>query len=444
MEASLQEILNAREQRAEAQRALLNKYQRPLICFTMNIPGPVKLTRDIAIAFAVGNRLLQNFLHGQPILHRELHYKNAGCEGYYVVDLPAGALKQLAMGLEDTEQIGRLFDVDVLDIDGRKLSREEFGFEPRRCLICHGPAATCARSRAHGLEQLREKVRELLLLCAQKWMPELVAAQAWLALNHEFAATPKPGLVDRNNRGSHKDMNIKHFFASSNALRPYFQHFAEMGLYTRDAAPKETFARIRSIGIDAEKAMYEATGGVNTHKGAIFSIGLFCAAAGRLSPEFWTPERLCRECAAMVEGIVAADFAGVTEDNAKTVGEQLYAKYGIAGIRGEAEAGYPAVLEQGLPILQKGLSNGISLNDAGCCALLHLIAATDDTNLIHRSNRETQLQVRQEIAALLAETPFPSLEAIDQLDADFIQQNLSPGGSADLLAVTYFLQFLTA
>ena len=444
MEASLEEILEAREQRAETQRALLNKYKRPLICFTMNIPGPVKFTRDIAIAFAVGNRLLRNFLHGQPILHRELLYKHTGCEGYYVVDLPAGELKYLAIAVEDTEQIGRLFDVDVLDADGRKLSREEFGLPQRRCLLCGEPAAVCARSRAHGLELLQEKVRELLMLCAQKWMPELVAAQAWLALNHEFAATPKPGLVDRNNRGSHKDMNIKHFFASSNALRPYFQYFAEMGLYTRDAAPKETFSRIRPIGLDAEKAMYEATGGVNTHKGAIFSIGLFCAAAGRLSPEFWTPEHLCRECATMTEGIIAADFVGVTKENAKTVGEVLYAKYGITGIRGEAEAGYPAVLEQGLPVLQKGLSMGLSLNDAGCCALLHLIAATDDTNLIHRSNRAMQLQVRKEIAALLADTPFPAMKTIGQLDEDFIRKNLSPGGSADLLAVTFFLHFLTA
>ena len=146
----------------------------------------------------------------------------------------------------------------------------------------------------------------------------------------------------------------------------------------------------------------------------------------------------------MTEGIIAADFAGVTKENAKTVGEVLYAKYGITGIRGEAEAGYPAVLEQGLPVLQKGLSMGLSLNDAGCCALLHLIAATDDTNLIHRSNRAMQLQVRKEIAALLADTPFPAMKTIGQLDEDFIRKNLSPGGSADLLAVTFFLHFLTA
>jgi triphosphoribosyl-dephospho-CoA synthetase len=190
--------------------------------------------------------------------------------------------------------------------------------------------------------------------------------------------------------------------------------------------------------------MYQATGGINTHKGTIFSIGLFCAAAGRLSPEHWTPENLCMECAAMTEGIVAADFAGITAENAKTVGEQLYAAYGITGVRGQAEAGFPAVLNAGLPVLRQGLSEGLSLNDAGCAALLHLLSVTDDTNLIHRSDRETQLQVRSQVAAILKETPYPSQEVLTRLDQQFIGKNLSPGGSADLLAVTYFLHFLTA
>ena len=195
---------------------------------------------------------------------------------------------------------------------------------------------------------------------------------------------------------------------------------------------------------EAEQAMYGATGGINTHKGAIFSIGLFCAAAGRLSPENWTPEALCRECAAMTKGIISQDFAEVTTENAKTVGERLYAQYGITGVRGQAEAGYPAVLENGLPILRKGLGQGLSLNDAGCAALLHLLAVTDDTNLIHRSDRQTQLQVRAQVAQLLKDAPYPSAEALEALDREFIEKNLSPGGSADLLAVTYFLQFLSS
>jgi holo-ACP synthase/triphosphoribosyl-dephospho-CoA synthase len=236
-------------------------------------------------------------------------------------------------------------------------------------------------------------------------------------------------------------MNIKHFFASSNALRSYWEDFAAMGVATRNLPPTEALQKLRPIGLGAEMAMYQATGGINTHKGAIFSIGLFCAAAGRLSPEHWTPERLCEQCAAMAKGIVAADFAGVTKETAKTVGEQLYADYGITGVRGQAEAGFPAVLNTGLPVLRQGLLQGLSLNDAGCATLLHLLCATEDTNMIARSDLATFRAAQAQIAGILAEDPYPSQDILEQLDAQFIEQNLSPGGTADLLAATCFLHF---
>lgn len=442
MEVRLQDILDARERRAQKQQELLNTYQKPLVCFTMNIPGPNKLDRDISIGFAVGNWLLRDRLSGCPVLHKEVGREATGCEAYYMVDLPAKRLKQLTIELEDVDPIGRLFDMDVIDTDGTKLTREELGYSRRKCLICDNDAALCARSRAHGLAQLQDRTGFMLYLAARQWMTEYVAVRAYLALNKEFTTTPKPGLVDRNNRGAHQDMGIKHFFASANALRPYFCRFTEEGFLSRDEAPEETFRRIRPIGIEAEQAMLKATHGVNTHKGAIFSIGLLCAAAGRLCPELWKPETLLAECAAMTTGVTQQDFAGVTVETAKTAGERIYAAYGITGVRGQAEAGFPAVAEVGLPILRQGLRQGLSLNDAGCATLLHLIAATDDTNLIHRSDRQTQLAVKEQVAAMLREDPFPTPDRITELDREFIEKNLSPGGSADLLALTYFLLFL--
>lgn len=443
MEASLQEILTARERRVAKQQELLRQYQKPLLCFTMNIPGPEKMNRDIAIGFAVGNWLLRNNLSGCAVAHYESYWENTGCEAYYVVDMPAQSLKKIAVEIEQTDPIGRLFDMDVLDIDGSKLTREDLGFERRKCLICENDAAVCARSRAHGLGQLQDKTGFLLYLAARQWMTEYVAVQAFFALSQEFNATPKPGLVDRNNRGAHTDMGIRHFFASANALRPYFARFTEEGWLSRDEAPEETFRRIRPIGVKAEQAMFKATHGVNTHKGAIFTIGLLCAAVGRLSPDRWQPEVLLAQCAEMTRGVVAQDFADITLENAKTAGERIFAQYGIAGVRGQAEAGFPAILNSGLPVLQQGLSQGLSLNDAGCIALLHLIAATDDTNLIHRSDRQTQLAVKEQIAAMLRETPFPQMDTIAELDKSFIEKNLSPGGSADLLAASYFVYFLS-
>ena len=261
-------------------------------------------------------------------------------------------------------------------------------------------------------------------------------------LLREVSTTPKPGLVDGNNTGAHKDMDIRHFFASANALRPYFCDCAEQGFLTRDLPGTETMAAIRPLGLEAEQTMRKATRGVNTHKGAIFSMGILCAALGRLSPDLWQPERLLAECAAIAAGVADRDLAGITPENAKTVGERLYAMYGITGVRGQAQAGFPAVRDTGLPVLRRGLEKGLSLNDAGAATLLHLIAATDDTNLIHRGGREKQLQVKEQIVQMLKNDPFPPKEAIEALDKQFILDDLSPGGSADLLALTYFLFFL--
>ena len=441
MEATLQEILDAREARVQRQQELLAQYHKPIISFTMNIPGPVKLDRDVSIGFFVGCRLLKDALAGK-ILFAEENKKVTGCEAFFVVDLPARELKELAVDLEDSDSVGRLFDMDVIDTDGRKLSREEFGYPRRGCLICMEDAVVCARSRAHSVQELRDRTDFLLYLAARQHMAEYIAVRAYLALLQEVKTTPKPGLVDRRNSGSHKDMDMRHFFASANALRPFFCRFAEKGYLTRDMEAAETFRQIRSIGMEAETAMLEATHGVNTHKGAIFTMGLMCAACGRLGPDNWQAETILAEIAKMTVGVVENDFAGVTAENAKTSGEKLYAAYGITGIRGQAEKGFPAVLNKGLPVLKEGLAQGLTLNDAGAVALLHLLTVTEDTNIIHRSDVETLKSVQAQVFALLQDAPYPEMAVLENLDQQFIEKNLSPGGTADLLAVTYFLFFL--
>lgn len=442
MEASLQEILDARERRAQKQKELLEQFQKPLLCFTMNIPGPVKWNRNVAIGFYLGCWFLEDALKGQRLLHKQITTNITGGEAYYVVDLPARDLKKIAMDIEAVDPVGRLFDMDVLTPEGTKINRQELGQSPRRCLLCDNEAVICARSRAHSLEQLQHRTGFYLYVAARELLTEYVASRAYFALYQEVSATPKPGLVDRSNTGAHRDMNIRHFFVSANALRPFFAKFTEEGFLTRDQDPKEAFRKIRSIGKEAEQAMYQATRGVNTHKGAIFSMGLLCAAAGRLSPDCWSAEALLAECGRMAQGVVAEDFAGITAETAKTAGELSFARYGIAGVRGQAEAGFPAVKDVGLPRLKEGLAQKLPFDQVCGDVLLHLLAVTDDTNLIHRSDRQTQLQVKEKITKLIEEDPFPSKEVLETLDEEFIEKNLSPGGSADLLALTLLVFFL--
>ncbi len=438
MEASLQDILAAREHRAARQRQLLTQYKKPLLCFTVNIAGPVKNSPLIEAGFSLGLELLRAQLTA-PVYFEESR-TDTGCQAFFVCDMAPSDLKRLAVQIEDYAPVGRLFDMDVLDVEGRKLQRETLGLPPRTCLLCGQPAMVCSRSRAHSVEALQAKTRALLCEALEEKRTRAIGQCAVQGLLYEVCTTPKPGLVDRQNSGSHRDMDIFTFMSSTAALTAYFEECAAIGSRSRDTAPREVMQALRLPGRLAEQAMHQATGGVNTHKGAIFTMGLLCAAAGRCEDR--TPSAILDTCAAMAQGITG-ELQGVTAEAAKTAGQRLFAQYGITGVRGQAEAGFPAVRDVGLPVLERGLAQGLSLNDAGCAALLWLMTAATDTNLIARSNLETQQKTVAELAALLEDTPYPSRDVLEALDAKFQEARLSPGGSADLLAATYFLHFLT-
>ena len=142
--------------------------------------------------------------------------------------------------------------------------------------------------------------------------------------------------------------------------------------------------------------------------------------------------------------VINSSLAGVYETAKACGAEHVYGmQYGIAGVRGQVEAGLPAVLNVGLPVLEEGLAKGYDFDRAGGGALLAILANSTDTNIIARSSRERQLALTEELKALLAQTPYPDKDALAALDDRFIAENLSPGGSADLLALTWLLHFVT-
>ena len=443
-EVSLLEMLDARERRVQHQQALLAQYHKPLICFTMNIAGPVKDSPLIRRGFARGQQLLrqQLFRAGLTPLHTDARCEATGCEAFYVLDAAPLTIKKFTTDIEDATPLGRLFDMDVLRPDGVKVDRQELQLEGRRCLICGGPAKVCSSRRVHTVAELQATTTAILTETMDAWDAATAAQQAIRALLYEVTTTPKPGLVDRRNSGSHTDMDSFTFMSSAASLYPYFEACVRAGQKGKARPAPETFAALRPLGCEAEGEMLEATGGINTHKGAIFSIGIVCAALGRLDRALWAdPARVLAEVSAMTQGLTARDFDGVTAGNAITAGQKLFVQYGITGVRGQVEEGLPAVLHYGLPALEQGIAAGYSLNRAGCGALLAILAHSTDTNIIARSSRERQLELVDELTALLAGTPYPDEVALAALDDRFIAEHLSPGGSADLLALTYLLYF---
>ena len=435
MEHTLIEILDAREQRVQRQQELLSRFSVPLICFTLNIPGPDKEYPLAQKGFQLGCRLLKGQLKLWTIVHFEQRCSAAGWEAFFCVDADANALKEIAVLLEDKTPGGRVFDMDVLTPEGKKLDREGLGFSRRRCLLCDGDAAACSRSRSHGLGDLCQRTNTLLEE-GITWEISRLAVQSLLC---EVYATPKPGLVDQSNNGSHADMDLMLFLRSAAALWHYFCRCAQIGL--QGGNPAEVFEKLRQAGLEAEQTMLKATRGVNTHKGAIFSLGILCGVAAMLPPESWESSvKLSTQAALMTHGIVRKDYEFM--DQPVTPGEKLFEQYGITGARGQAEAGFPAVFRVGLPVLEEGMEKGISFNDALCAALLHIIATTWDTNLIKRGGMAAYGQIQAVLQSLLKAEPFPKPEIIAQLDRAFIKQNLSPGGSADLLGATCFAYFL--
>lgn len=403
---TLQQILDAREYRHEVQQRLLTRFHHPVLSFTMNIAGEIKYSPLIELAFDCGIQSILGF-PGKP-LHMEILRRPTGCEAFFVCDKAAEDIKQACVKIESEAPVGRLFDMDVIDIGGRKLSRQS----PRACIVCGGPVAPCSRSRAHGLETIKACTDQILLeFAAQRF-----AVLAVDALKEEVCFTPKPGLVDLRNQGAHTDMDAALFGRSADSLQSCFAEFFLLGAGEKDCMPE-----LQKAGLAAEARMLQATCGVNTHKGSIYAFGLILAALGNY---FVCGDDIFLHASRLAKSAAVSDQ--------KTHGRDVFQKYGIRGAREEAEAGLPSA-KMAYKFLKQ--SDGDILS-----ALLQLIAECPDTNLLYRGGLKG-LRYAQSWAKLVLAFPVclrPWLAG--HMDQAFIRKNLSPGGCADLLALALFLR----
>jgi triphosphoribosyl-dephospho-CoA synthase len=290
-------------------------------------------------------------------------------------------------------------------------------------------AAAAARLSAHGHHDMS--------LGPPLHAPRLAGA-AVRALYLELALEPKPGLVSLRDNGSHRDMNAATFMRSLFSLRHYFAHVARAG------AREAPFCELEALGRQAEARMLAATRGINTHRGAVFCLGLLCAAAGR--------QHTLREpaTAAALQGRLRSSWGPALHERAarararapRSHGEQAARRHALRSAGDEAAQAFPTLFGITWPALQGALQKGWSPRSARVQALFETMAVLDDTNLVHRGGMPGLLFARRAAAAFLAAGGAGRPGWIDHarsVHQAFVARNLSPGGSADLLGAACWI-----
>lgn len=269
-----------------------------------------------------------------------------------------------------------------------------------------------------------------------------VAELATRSLLYEVSVSPKPGLVDRFDSGAHSDMDFFTFLDSTAALTEYFRSTFLLSRDAHEKEPEAVFHLLRQLGLCAERIMYQATGGINTHKGIIFTLGLLCGGLGWLcgNQMKFDATQLLSLCSEMVKPTMTRELVQIQSASATTGGERYFAMTGCGGIRAEAADGYPSIRTCSLPALQQALKGGYSYNDAGIVVLLKLLCCVQDSNIFARCGAEWQMRLAEEARNILSSDTL-DFEKLKLLNHHCIQAHASPGGCADLLAATFFLYF---
>ena len=464
-----QQILNDRTKRSHLISEAVREHRSTIIEVTLNIPGPIKSSRTYkAVHLQAVSQVMR--LTDAHLVY--LENQHAGPFALLRTDRSAATVKQRSIDFERSTEIGRLYDIDVFNAKGEKLSRDS-GL--RSCLICRKPAVICAREQHHSLSELTDHIQILITrsthieeirICEQflssltaknlpsaiyavptfeRGLPGIIGRVAQAALIAEVLITPKPGLVDRISNGAHQDMDLQTFVRSTSALGDTFAALTKAAMdFSQEKPIKELFPLLKRIGIEGEKKMFSATSGINTHKGLLFSIGLICGATGYRHTHV-TDLELSGIIRQMCTGLVSREL-DTDQDKVATYGQTLYEREGITGARGEAEAGFPAVFQAAEHLKDrmtlKGSPFSNNLNASALQVLMENMVNFEDTNIAGRCGLDMLRYAQDRAMSYLREGGVASdwkMEILRDMDRDFSKMNISPGGSADTLAGALFI-----
>ena len=344
-------------------------------------------------------------------------------------NLPPIDAKRAALIIEAENPSARLLDVDVYRPDGSQVDRAGLGLSPRSCLVCAEPARECILLRRHSNLELLEQADLLLrpfVPSPCRILPEPLATNLRMGVLRELDLTPKPGLVDRQDSGSHADLSYAGMRASAELLPLYFDDILRCH---QEQGSLQDFVQ---AGIDAENRMAREIQS-NAHKGFIFLSGLVlmaaCACAGRAD--------LLRQEISEIANAFFAHFGSPDSHGAR-----IRNRHGLGGVRAEAEQGLPAVFEHGWPKYREALEAGWDPEHAGFYLMAVLMQRVEDTTAIRRCGLEGLSRLRRDgtrLQRLLEQqqAPEPMLAALNQ---EYCRSGLTMGGVADCMALTFALQ----
>ncbi|MEF9992395.1 MAG: triphosphoribosyl-dephospho-CoA synthase CitG [Romboutsia sp.] len=438
----IEEFLMDREKRVSHQDELMkNNKDKTLVTIRVNYPGIEKsnyVTDDIV------NIIYNDIMtyHRKYIVYNDKYKNKEGLVCHFIFKADFVLIKKLMIDIEEKHPLGRCVDIDVYTYKNEKtigISRSHLYKAPRKCFICDLDAKICSRAQNHSIDEIKDYFNEVYkkYLEVEKKMNEVsydISQLSMKAMISEVSTFPSFGLVSPISNGSHKDMDYYTFLDSTMAITPYLKQMAQIGYSYKDL--EYIFGAIRAIGVECEEKMFIATNNINTHKGMIFLMGVCISAVSKNLFEgngFTNIQNIIKD---MMKDILS-DFENISLKDKLTHGEKLYLEYGFTGIRGQVKDGISVVFDN---IVPKFENSNLSRNELYIQILINLMSIVDDSTVVYRQDIDTLRKVQNDAKELLkVKDKDRQYKLVEDLEKEYIQKNISPGGCADLLAVSIFM-----
>ena len=418
-------VLEAREERAKKIKDLMIEFEnKTIVILKLNTPGNDKNLIRLKFIYNIYNTLIIKEFKN-TIIETAKRKSLDGDYFYYVINEDGKTVKKKTILMEDASDLGKLVDIDVYS--HLSISRSLLNYEMRKCLICTNYAHYCARSKAHTLDELLNKIEEII----KDYLLEDILNMTINAIHSELDLYPKFGLVSKHSNGVHLDMDYQLFIDSTNAIKPSLEEFILYGLNDSNNPLK-----LKEIGKKAELSMFKATNDINTQKGLIFVLGLFLPAISKAIINNLGQDFIQQEITEVSKIIIGDYYLLVAEKPVKSHGDIVYLNSNIKGIRGEVLKGLKMIFE--MPAYNEKPHENKYIE-----YLIHLMSRLDDTTIIYRTNLKTLNNVKMTMNKIVKNGGYTNnVNKVHKLSKEYVKRNISPGGAADMLVIKILLETL--